>query len=140
MESIKQFFDAYAFLSNFYNAPVSYNGLTYQNSEAAFQAQKEIRDEDRKKYTSMNPSQAKLAGRHCKLRKDWEDIKEQTMYEIVSAKFTQNKNLAKLLIDTGNAYLEEGNWWYDTTWGVCNGVGQNKLGKILMRVREEIAT
>lgn len=49
MEAIKQFFDAYAFLSNFYNAPVSYNGLIYQNSEAAFQAQKEIRDEDRKK-------------------------------------------------------------------------------------------
>lgn len=48
MEAIKNFFDAYAFLSNFYNAPVSYNGLTYHNSEAAFQAQKEIRDEDRK--------------------------------------------------------------------------------------------
>ena len=138
MEAIKNFFDAYAFLSNFYNAPVSYNGLTYQNSEAAFQAQKEIRDEDRKKYVSMNPAQAKLAGRNCKLRKDWEDIKEQTMYEIVSAKFTQNKNLAKLLLDTGDAYLEEGNWWHDTTWVVCNGVGENKLGKILMRVREEL--
>lgn len=70
MEAIKNFFDAYAFLSNFYNAPVSYNGLTYHNSEAAFQAQKEIRDEDRKKYISMNPAQAKLAGRNCKLRKD----------------------------------------------------------------------
>ena len=138
MEAIKSFFDAYAFLSNFYNAPVSYNGLTYQNSEAAFQAQKEIRDEDRKKYVSMHPAQAKLAGRNCKLRKDWEDIKEQTMYEIVRAKFTQNKNLAKLLLDTGDAYLEEGNWWHDTTWGVCNGVGENKLGKILMRVREEL--
>lgn len=86
----------------------------------------------------MNPAQAKLAGRNCELRKDWEDIKEQTMYEIVSAKFTQNKNLAKLLLDTGDAYLEEGNWWQDTTWGVCNGVGENKLGKILMRVREEL--
>ena len=41
-ETIKNFFDAYAFLSNFYNAPVSYNDLTYHNSEAAFQAQKEI--------------------------------------------------------------------------------------------------
>jgi len=70
MEAIKQFFDAYAFLSNFYSAPISYNGLTYQNSEAAFQAQKEIKDEDRKKYTTMNPSQAKLAGRHCRLRED----------------------------------------------------------------------
>ena len=138
MEAIKQFFDAYAFLSNFYNAPVSYNGLIYQNSEAAFQAQKEIRDEDRKKYTRMNPSQAKLAGRQCKLRKDWEEIKEQTMYEIVKAKFTQNEALTRLLLATGDAYLEEGNWWHDTIWGVCNGVGQNKLGKILMRVREEL--
>lgn len=138
MEAIKQFFDAYAFLSNFYNAPVSYNGLIYQNSEAAFQAQKEIRHEDRKKYTRMNPSQAKLAGRQCKLRKDWEEIKEQTMYEIVKAKFTQNEALARLLLATGDAYLEEGNWWHDTIWGVCNGVGQNKLGKILMRVREEL--
>ena len=42
METIKQFFDAYAFLSNFYNAPVSYNGLTYQNSEAAFKRRKKL--------------------------------------------------------------------------------------------------
>ena len=138
MEAIREFKDAYAFLSNFYRAFVKYKGLIYQNSEAAFQAQKEIRDEDRKKYTRMNPSQAKLAGRNCKLRKDWEEIKEQTMYEIVKAKFTQNEALARLLLATGDAYLEEGNWWHDTTWGVCNGVGQNKLGKILMRVREEL--
>lgn len=138
MEAIREFKDAYAFLSNFYRAFVKYKGLIYQNSEAAFQAQKEIRDEDRKKYTRMNPSQAKLAGRNCKLRKDWEEIKEQTMYEIVKAKFTQNEALARLLLDTGNAYLEEGNWWHDTTWGVCNAVGENKLGKILMCVREEL--
>ena len=59
MEAIKNFFDAYAFLSNFYNVPVSYNGLTYRNSEAAFQAQKEIRDEDRKKIYFHESSSSK---------------------------------------------------------------------------------
>ena len=138
MEAIREFRDAYAFLSNFYCSPIKYKGLIYLNAEAAFQAQKESCEKDKEQYTRMNPAQAKLVGRNCNLREDWEEIKEQTMYEIVKAKFTQNKALARLLLATGDAYLEEGNWWHDTTWGVCNGVGQNKLGKILMRVREEL--
>lgn len=138
MEVIREFIDAYAFLSNFYHSPVKYRNLIYLNAEAAFQAQKESCEKDKEQYTRMNPAQAKLVGRNCNLREDWEEIKEQTMYEIVKAKFTQNEALARLLIATGDAYLEEGNWWHDTTWGVCNGVGQNKLGKILMRVREEL--
>ena len=138
MEVIREFIDAYAFLSNFYHSPVKYRNLIYLNAEAAFQAQKESCEKDKEQYTRMNPAQAKLVGRNCNLREDWEEIKEQTMYEIVKAKFTQNEVLARLLLATGDAYLEEGNWWHDTTWGVCNGVGQNKLGKILMRVREEL--
>lgn len=138
MEAIREFIDAYAFLSNFYHSPVKYRNLIYLNAEAAFQAQKESCEKDKEQYTRMNPAQAKLVGRNCNLREDWEEIKEQTMYEIVKAKFTQNKALARLLLATDDAYLEEGNWWHDTTWGVCNGVGENKLGKILMRVREEL--
>ena len=138
MEVIREFIDAYAFLSNFYHSPVKYRNLIYLNAEAAFQAQKESCEKDKEQYTRMNPAQAKLVGRNCNLREDWEEIKEQTMYEIVKAKFTQNEALARLLLATGDAYLEEGNWWHDTTWGVCTGVGQNKLGKILMRVREEL--
>jgi ribA/ribD-fused uncharacterized protein len=138
MKAIREFRDAYAFLSNFYCSPIKYKGLIYLNAEAAFQAQKETCEKDKEQYTRMNPAQAKLVGRNCNLREDWEEIKEQIMYEIVKAKFTQNPNLARLLLDTGNAYLEEGNWWHDTTWGVCNAVGENKLGKILMRVREEL--
>ena len=138
MEVIREFIDAYAFLSNFYHSPVKYRNLIYLNAEAAFQAQKESCEKDKEQYTRMNPAQAKLVGRNCNLREDWEEIKEQTMYEIVKAKFAQNEALARLLLATGDAYLEEGNWWHDTTWGVCNGVGQNKLGKILMRVREEL--
>ena len=37
---IAGFRDDFRFLSNFYNAPVTYNGVTYKNSKAAFQAAK----------------------------------------------------------------------------------------------------
>uniref|UniRef100_UPI00345E83CD NADAR domain-containing protein n=1 Tax=uncultured Duncaniella sp. TaxID=2768039 RepID=UPI00345E83CD len=49
-----------------------------------------------------------------------------------------NPALAEKLIATGDAELVEGNYWHDTVWGVCDGVGENHLGKILMRVREEL--
>ena len=59
------------------------------------------------------------------------------MLSFVRAKFTY-PDLQEKLLATGDAYLEEGNYWNDTTWGVCNGVGENRLGKILMQVRDEI--
>ena len=60
------------------------------------------------------------------------------MYDICRAKFMQNPNLARLLIETGDATLIEGNTWGDRVWGVCDGVGENRLGRILMRIRSEI--
>lgn len=60
------------------------------------------------------------------------------MYEICKAKFTQNEDLKAKLLATGNDILEEGNTWGDRVWGTVNGVGENRLGKILMRVREEL--
>jgi predicted NAD-dependent protein-ADP-ribosyltransferase YbiA (DUF1768 family) len=50
----------------------------------------------------------------------------------------KNEELAQLLIDTDDHELIEGNWWHDYFWGVCNGKGENHLGKILMDVREEL--
>ena len=54
------------------------------------------------------------------------------------AKFTQNEELKEKLLATENEELVEGNTWHDTYWGVCNRRGKNKLGKILMRIREEL--
>ena len=51
---------------------------------------------------------------------------------------TQNPELGNKLLETGNQELVEGNTWGDIFWGVCNGKGQNWLGKILMMVRDEI--
>lgn len=132
--------EGYEFLSNFYNAVVTYKGLTYQNSEAAFQAQKTLDNEEKIPFTVASPGRAKSLGRTVKLRGDWEFVKVNLMLEITRAKFLQNPELAEKLLATGNAMLVEGNRWNDTFWGVNikNGKGENYLGKILMCVRNEI--
>lgn len=108
------------------------------NSEAAFQAQKCEFPEKRKEFQKLNPSKAKALGRKVTLREDWDEVKTDVMEGIVRNKFTQNPDLGRKLVETGDAYLEEGNWWGDKIWGVCDGVGENRLGKILMKVREEL--
>lgn len=139
MGAIISFRGQYAFLSNFYDATITYAGLTYQNSEAAFQAQKCVQDYDKKKFCNLNPSEAKRLGRRVQLRSDWDSIKYRKMYEIVKAKFEQNDELRENLIATGDAHLEEGNTWGDRIWGTVNGIGENHLGITLMKVREELS-
>lgn len=137
---INEFRGKYFFLSNFYEVPVTYRGITYRNNESAFQAQKVSSEDDRKTFSTLNPSEAKKKGRHVSLRKDvdWDSIKTTWMYEICKAKFSQNEELRNRLLATDNEQLEEGNTWGDRIWGTVNGIGENRLGKILMRVREEL--
>lgn len=137
---ITEFRGEYEFLSNFYEVSITYNGLTYGSTEAAFQAQKCITDEERAAFTEYRPSKSKSAGRRVKLRSDWEDVKVGIMEEIVREKFTQNKELSQRLLDTGEKILVEGNNWGDVFWGIDmrTGKGENHLGKILMKIREEL--
>lgn len=125
----------YSFLSNFYDSPLIYNELIYLNSEAAFQAQK--CPERASEFCTLPPGKAKRLGRKVQLRADWDLIKNNVMYEVVKAKFSQNHDLRKKLLDTGSEELIEGNYWNDKYWGVCNGEGLNMLGKTLMIIREE---
>ncbi len=59
------------------------------------------------------------------------------MLEVVRAKFRVNV-LAEKLLATGDDELVEHNTWDDSFWGTCNGEGENHLGKILMKVRQEL--
>lgn len=140
ISTIGSFRGKYYFLSNFFPAEVTYNGLTYQNNEAAFQAQKTYSKEERIEFTTLEPRDAKRRGRRVRLRKDWEQVKDRIMEEIVRAKFSQNEELKEQLLATGDAQLVEGNRWNDRYWGVDirSGVGENHLGKILMKVRSEL--
>ena len=135
---INEFRGPYYFLSNFYEAPVTWNSITYRNNEAAFQSAKTNNLAVRETFATMDPSTAKREGRRVTLRPDWEEVKYQIMYEICLAKFTQNKELRDRLLATGDEYLEEGNTWGDRIWGTVNGQGNNWLGKILMQLRDEI--
>lgn len=135
----------YGCFSNFHNCEVTFDGLTYHNSEAAWQAQKVADKSQRKVFTKYNASQAKQAGRRVNLGKDWEDVKYQLMIDVLTAKFTQNKALGDVLLSTGNAeIIENTTGWHDNIWGNCecdkciNKPGQNLLGKALMEVREQL--
>ena len=76
--------------------------------------------------------------RKKKLRRDWESVKDNVMREAVMAKFSQHPDLAGLLLATGTARLVE-HTQNDSYWGDGgDGRGQNKLGKILMQVREQL--
>ena len=135
---INSFEGEYAFLSNFYEHPISNGVITFPTNEHYFQAMKTLEDDERLAIArAATPGQAKRMGRSVKLRPDWESIKLDVMETAVRIKFT-DPELAAKLIATGDEELVEGNWWNDTFWGVCNGVGENHLGKILMKVRADI--
>lgn len=133
---IDRFTGEYAFLSNFYAAPLRYAGHTYPTSEHAFQAMKTKDPEEQAKIRqAATPYKAKQLGKKVKLRPDWESVKVGIMREILFAKFTQNPALLQQLEATGTEELVEGNDWGDVTWGQVDGKGQNWLGKLLMEVR-----
>ena len=133
---ISEFRGEHYFLSNFYSSPVYYRGMTFRNAEAAFHSQK---DPSRaSEFTRLNPSEAKRLGRRVRLRRDWEEVKDSIMFEIVLAKFGGSQSLADALLATGDEKIVEGNTWGGRYWGVCGGNGLNKLGGILERVRENL--
>lgn len=135
---IRYFRDEWSFLSNFYDAPILYKGIKYKNSESAYQAQK--CPERAGEFCGLSGQEAKALGKRVSLRSDWDDVKDEIMYEIVKAKFTQNPDLKNRLVLTKDFDIIEGNTWGDTYWGVDfkTNKGQNKLGEILMQVRAEL--
>lgn len=134
---IDKFDGKYAFLSNFWSTRIIFDNESYRTVEHAFQAAKTFNPEEREKIKNANtPGKAKRLGRKVQLRPDWEDIKYTMMQSFVKQKFEDPK-LKNNLLTTGDEELVEGNTWGDKIWGVCDGQGQNLLGKILMQVREE---
>lgn len=143
-EIITRFIGEYRFLSNFYESPVRLDSTEYATVEHAFQAAKTLDLKERVKILEADtPGKAKKLGRKVTLREDWEQVKMSIMEALVFHKFEENKALAAALVATGDAELIEGNNWGDEIWGMvveADGalVGENLLGKILMKVRDQL--
>lgn len=131
---ILEFQGEYRWLSNFWPCEVRYEGVTYPTVENAFQAAK-FEKSLRENFVVCTPVQAKQLGRQFPMRKDWMMIRRQVMRWLIEQKFATGTELAKKLVATHPGILVEGNRWGDHFWGVCNGIGDNHLGKLLMEQR-----
>jgi ribA/ribD-fused uncharacterized protein len=135
--NIKGFFgNEYRFLSNFW--PVNIFG--FPSVENAYMAAKVV-PEDREFFKTCSPTEAKRNWKRFKLKdsapSNWDARKFDVMARCIFEKFLVDKELRGKLIDTGDKYLEERNWWGDAVWGVdIKKGGKNNLGKILMGTRE----
>lgn len=133
--------EEYGFLGNFYPAPFTLKGVTWPTVEHYFQAQKFAGTEHEEAIRRVaSPTIAARMGRSRArpLRPDWEAVKEAIMLEALRAKFTQRADLGERLCATGDALLVE-HRARDAYWGDgADGHGRNRLGALLMRVREEL--
>ena len=136
---INSFKGEYKWLSNMLICTFRYRGVAWKSVEHFYQAMKTIDVKERESIRCVySPYEAKKMGKGITIRADFADLKISIMREGIKAKFTQNKALGKLLVDTGDIKIVEGNYWNDTYWGVCRGVGQNNLGILLMELRGEL--
>jgi N-glycosidase YbiA len=127
--------------ANFSPHPIVLKSKTWPTSEHYFQAQKFAGTPDEEEVRrAKSPMVAARMGRSRKrpLRKDWESVKDSIMREAVLAKFTQHAELRETLLTTGDSMIVEhtknDNYWGDGG----DGSGKNRLGEILMQVREEV--
>lgn len=136
-EPITSFSGKWHFLSNFYPSYIKLDDKTYDSVEHAYQAAKTEDEEDRNRIRNApSPGEAKRLGRRVTIRPDWNEVKVDVMLALLRQKFSKSVYKGWLL-STGDAEPVEGNTWGDTFWGVCNGIGENWLGRLIMQVRKE---
>lgn len=153
MAKIHPFLKGY--LSNWYASEFTVNGIKFVNSEQYMMYQKAMIFGDteiaEKILASNSPSEVKSYGRKVRNYNDtvWNGLRQIVVYDGLMAKFSQNENLKKQLLETGDDILVECNPM-DNIWAVhlneddpkvqdiSTWEGQNLLGFTLMRVRENL--
>ena len=133
------FFDEHRFLSNFVPVNIEFEGMNFPSVEHAYVAAKTLNLGLRQQIADIKTAgQVKRFGQTFDIRPDWDSVKLSVMAQLLRLKFNQSP-FKELLLNTGNCYIEETNNWGDKFWGVCNDVGQNNLGMILMNIRAELS-
>ncbi len=133
-------------LTNFAPSPFRGQGpdgraIKYLTVEHYFQAHKTVDQAEHARIAAARtPQLAKLLGRKTNLREDWEEVKEKVMLDGLRLKFAQPPFRAKLLGTGERPIIEESK--HDLEWGARKDGdgwdGENRLGKLLQQVREEI--
>lgn len=138
-DPILGFTGEYRWLSNFWRLeyPIEVNGYNFYTTENLYQAFKCAKIEDFPYFVDITPGEAKKLGRTIEIIDGWDSMKLDVMKELQIIKYTQPK-FRDLLIKTGDRYIEETNNWNDVFYGVCNGIGENHLGKIIMDIRKTL--
>jgi ribA/ribD-fused uncharacterized protein len=131
----------YGCFSNFSQHGFELDGFWWATSEHYFQAQKFV-DTDRSWFDKIRevktPKEAAKMGRDRShpLRTDWERVKDEIMQQAVLQKFRNHADIREILLATGDEVIVE-NSPIDYYWGCGkDGSGKNRLGEILMTVRE----
>lgn len=132
---------SHSWLSNFSDHAVLIDGVRWPSVEHYYQAQKYDDAATRELIMSAATAlEAKKKGsnRSLSVRSDWDDVKESVMRKAVLAKFEQHRLLRSQLLETGEEMLcHESN--DDLFWGCTrDGIGENRLGKILIDLRSKL--
>lgn len=141
--------------SNYFQRDFVYEHRLYKSAEQAFQCKKARCANDTKKcreimFSSSPDMHKQLGERVTGLNvADWNENKISYMKDILMAKFTQHVDLKGALLDTGNKIIAEANardQFYaiglpltsDQALNQGAWTGQNKLGELLMQIRDEL--
>lgn len=136
---ITEFRGEYSWLSNFYECPIEYGDYKYSCVENAYQSAKNDNPKWKRFCADNDSKTVKRKSKRVPLQTGWDDYKHVVMYFCLRKKFQQEPFRTKL-IETGDEYIQEGNTWGDTYWGVClkTNKGKNVLGNLIMGIRNEI--
>lgn len=130
----------YRWLSNMWPQEiVTASGLKFPSVENAYQACKFIKTPELvKAIASLPPIESKIFARKHEINTpNFEAKKEAYMTYLLKIKFSNPVLKAKLAHTCGR--IEETNSWNDVFWGCCpQGIGQNRLGEIIMDIREPL--
>lgn len=128
--NIDSFSGMHYYLSNTYEVPFTVWGLTFRSAEAAYQSSKTKNIAERYIFQYLSPKEAVSKGLLLRKSVDFDEVKEDLMYEILYSKFSQNEVLLSKLLDTGTRLIADEKEYKDSV----------DVGKILMKVREELKT
>ena len=130
-------------LDNFSSFKVEWNGYLYSSLEEAYQAASFMGSDENlvetmKKSHSAHEAQKIASENRNKQRADWHDIKLGIMEELLRLKIEQNPYVKKKLLQTEDYLIVEDSP-KDSFWGWGpNRDGVNQLGKLWMKLRDEI--